>query len=100
MNRIHTLPIVLLLITASLLLAQEAPARFKFDFGPGKAAEGYTKVAADTVYTNETGFGFDFSTKPAGVDRGGDNSLRDGFVTGEQPFFFSVKVPEGNYRVT
>ncbi len=57
---------------------------FKFAFGPGPAAAGFTPVSADDAYSVEKGHGFDFGTKP-GID---------------VPFFFSVKVPEGNYRVT
>jgi lysophospholipase L1-like esterase len=76
-------------------------AEFKFDFGPGNAPDGYTSVAADTVYASERGHGFDFGSKPVGVERGGNNPLIDGLVTtAESPFFFSVKVPEGNYRIT
>ncbi len=76
-------------------------AEFKFDFGPGQAAPGFTSVQADKVYSVEQGYGFDFGSKPAGVARGGGDAMRDGFVTAaEPPFFFSVKVPEGNYRVT
>ncbi len=76
-------------------------AEFKFDFGPGKAVEGYTPVQADEVYSIEKGYGFDLGPKPVGIERGGADPRTDGFVTtAEAPFFFSVKVPEGNYRVT
>ncbi len=76
-------------------------AEFKFDFGPGQAREGFTPIAADVVYSSERGHGFDLASKPVGVDRGGTDPLRDGFVTtAEAPLFFSVKVPEGNYRIT
>ena len=76
-------------------------AEFKFDFGPGRAREGYTQISADTVYSSELGHGFDFGSKPVGVERGGADPLTDGFVTSfEPPVFFSVKVPEGNYRIT
>jgi lysophospholipase L1-like esterase len=69
---------------------------FKFAFGPGKAAAGYTPVPADEVYSIEKGHGFDLGPRPVGIQRGDD-----GFVTTtEAPFFFSVAVPEGNYRVT
>jgi lysophospholipase L1-like esterase len=75
-------------------------AEFRFDFG-GQAREGYTPVAADTVYSAERGHGFDFGSKPVAAVRGGEDPMRDGFVTTtESPFFFSVKVPEGNYKVT
>ena len=98
----------LLVLGTAALLAQPRPedkplpppppvhAEFKFDFGPGKAATAYTSVQADEVYSIEKGYGFDFGPKPVGVAQGDD-----GFVTAtEPPFFFSVKVPEGNYRVT
>jgi len=84
-------------------------AEFRFDFGPGKARDGYVQVAADTMYSSERGYGFDFGSKPVGVERSGSppesardrDPMTDGFVTtGEPPFFFSVKVPEGNYRCT
>jgi hypothetical protein len=59
-------------------------AEFKFDFGSGPAAPGATRVAGADVYSIEQGYGFDLGTKP----------------TADSPFFFSVKAPEGNYRVT
>jgi len=69
-------------------------------YGTGKAADGYTKVAPTAVYSKETGYGFDFGTTPTGVDRGGKDLLKADFVTSDKPFYFSVKVPEGNYLVT
>src|SRR5207253_2827410 len=33
-------------------------------------------------------------------DRGGKNALRSDFCTSNQPFYFSVTLPEGNYDVT
>src|SRR4051812_564202 len=57
---------------------------FNFEFGPGKAGSGVTAVADSDAYSSDKGYGYDLGTKP-GTD---------------VPFFFSVKVPEGNYRVT
>ena len=65
---------------------------FKFDVGPGAEHPGATRVTAATTYSPDLGYGFDFGCQPR------DESA--GFVTGEGPLFFSVKVPEGNYRVT
>ena len=104
----------ILMLGDSALLAQQPPqlppqpaasapaqTEFKFDFGPGRTPAGYTKVLPEEVYSSERGYGFDFGSKPVGVERGGPDALRDGFVTtSESPFFFSVKVPEGNYRIT
>ncbi|MFD2162127.1 rhamnogalacturonan acetylesterase [Paradesertivirga mongoliensis] len=71
----------------------------KFDFGTGKAAKGYIAVSPETIYSAEKGYGFDLGTKPEAIDRGGD-VLKGDFVSAETPFYFSVKVPEGNYKVT
>ena len=76
-------------------------AEFKFDFSPGPEPAGYVKVSPAEAYTIERGYGFDFGSRPEVVERGGADPLRDGFVTTTAaPFFFSVQVPEGNYRIT
>jgi lysophospholipase L1-like esterase len=93
-------------IASCLLLGpSQAPAApettsYKLDFGSGKVAPGYIQVLPTTVYSKETGFGFDLGTTPAAVDRGGDDALRGDFCTGDKPLYFSVALPEGNYRVT
>ncbi|MBC7916019.1 MAG: rhamnogalacturonan acetylesterase [Pyrinomonadaceae bacterium] len=71
----------------------------KFDLGTNKAHQDYTPVTPDMVYSAEKGYGFDMGTSPKAVDRGGD-LLKGDFVTSDKPFYFSVKVPEGNYKVT
>lgn len=78
-----------------------APFEARYDFGGGKARDGFVSVAPDAAYSPERGYGFDFGSKVVAFSRGGDDPLTDGGVTtSEAPFFFSVKVPEGNYRVT
>jgi lysophospholipase L1-like esterase len=76
---------------------QPAPG-FAFAFGPGAA--GYTEVHPDTVYTGQTGYGFDLGSKPRQIDRQGPDALHTHLVSSDKPFYFSVAVPEGNYRVT
>lgn len=77
------------------------PTTFKFDFGPGRAAPGFVRVSADDRYSAERGYGFDFGSQPVAIARGGPKPMTDGFITtSSPPFFFSVKVPEGNYKVT
>ena len=73
---------------------------FKFDFGSGKVAPGYIQVLPTTVYTKELGYGFEPGAQVTAVDRGGDDALRSDFITSDKPFYFSVALPEGNYRVT
>lgn len=75
-----------------------APLERRFDFGPGQAADGYIAVAADTAYASARGYGFESGAVIEGIDRGGD-ALQGDFCTGARPFFFSVDLPEGDYRV-
>ncbi len=72
----------------ALLMASGVGAQsFKFDFSTDKKVkEGYTKITAEDRYSDETGYGYDLQPSPDGK--------------GNAPFFFSVAVPDGNYRVT
>lgn len=75
-------------------LPPEAPVRveLKFDFGRGPARPGHTRVPAGTLYADELGYGFDFGSKSVDLERA--------VTTNGSLFFFSAKVPEGNYRIT
>ncbi len=77
----------------------DAPS-LKFDFGPGKVAPGYTQVLQTTTYNKELGYGFEPGSGVTCVDRGGKDALRSDLCSSDQPFFFSVALPEGNYNVT
>jgi lysophospholipase L1-like esterase len=82
----------LILVTAAFvspLLAGNGP--WKFDFGGGKPAPGFTAVAAGDRYDAAKGHGFDGVGTP--VDNGGH-------VTGKGGYFFSLALPEGCYEVT
>jgi lysophospholipase L1-like esterase len=67
-----------------------------FSFVPGASAAGAVSVAPDAVYSAAAGFGFEPGSKVTAVDRPG----KGGFITGDKPIYFSVALPEGNYRVT
>ena len=73
---------------------------FKFDFGPGKVAAGYTQVLANSIYSKELGYGFEPGAKVTCLDRGGKDALRSDLCASNQPFYFSVALPEGSYDVT
>lgn len=74
------------LLLATALLATNAwaqqPLRYSFD---GKPATGVVAVQADTTYSRERGYGFEPDDKRNAAG---------------QPYFFSVDLPEGNYRIT
>ncbi|WDF80430.1 rhamnogalacturonan acetylesterase [Mucilaginibacter sp. KACC 22773] len=82
------------------LLAQAAKTSFKFDFGSGKAADGYQKIGSDVQFDDNKGYGFDFDSKVTAVVRNPRKLLTGDYVTSDKPFYFSVNVPEGNYKVT
>ncbi|HZL57910.1 MAG TPA: rhamnogalacturonan acetylesterase [Bryobacteraceae bacterium] len=74
------LSLIWIVTTAGALAADGAA--LKFAFGSGEAPSGYTRVDPASAYTKEAGYGFENGS-------GSDN-----------PFYFSVAVPEGNYKVT
>ncbi len=72
------------LLTANSLFAQ-TKTDYKFDFSTSKVVKGYTQVLATDAFDVSKGYGFDFGTKNSNLNL---------------PFYFSVAVPEGNYKVT
>lgn len=76
-----------LLVTAALGAATEP---LRFSFGTTSDSAGATRVSPTTLYQTDTGFGFEPGGKPVAHDR---------CVTSDQPFLFSVRLAEGNYRV-
>ena len=65
---------------------------WKFDFSSGKSAPDAVQVPPGAAYSAAAGWGFDLGSAVTGLPAGG--------VTSRRPFFFSVALPEGNYRVT
>src|SRR5688572_23224056 len=88
--------LVLLLFFPLIMLAQ--PTSFRFDFGSGDAAKDYIRITPETTFNYQTGYGFDQGSVVESVDRGGD-ALTGDFITSNRPFYFSVKLPDGNYDV-
>jgi lysophospholipase L1-like esterase len=72
---------------------QAAPIDFKFDFSAGPAKPGYTRIAPSTIYADDPGYGYE----PGAQVTIGDNGNT---TTSDKPFFFSAKVPEGNFNIT
>ncbi len=68
------------------------PIVLKFVFGGDLADGTVTHVAPTSAYNSELGYGFE-----PGADV---QLLKPQGVVSAKPFLFSIKVPEGNYRVT
>lgn len=78
---------ILFLLCGLCMLAGATAQTYKFDFSTSKKTKaGYTKITPSVRYTDERGYGYDLIASP-------DSKSTD-------PFFFSVAVPDGNYRVT
>ncbi len=91
------------MVTVAALLAAfsmaEAAENYKFDFGEGPVATGYTQVKANTKYSDSQGYGFESGTVSS-VDRLWDDDLTTDFLTAKGDMVFSVALPQGNYEVT
>ena len=91
------------MVTVAALLAAfsmaEAAENYKFDFGDGPVAAGYTQVKANTKYSDSQGYGFESGTVSS-VDRLWDDDLTTDFLTAKGDMVFSVALPQGNYEVT
>jgi lysophospholipase L1-like esterase len=73
---------------------------WKFDFGSGPVAPGYTQVLPGSAYTAAIGYGLEPGANATAGNRGKPDALRQDFLTSDKPFLFSAAVPEGNYNVT
>jgi lysophospholipase L1-like esterase len=98
MNTIYKITFALLLLTSSLFAQTKTD--YNFAFGSGKKAKGYTKVLPSDAYSKEKGYGFDFDSKVVEGDRGGKDKVKGDLIKSDKPFYFSIAVPEGNYKIT
>ena len=64
---------------------------FQFNFGASQAGPGWIQVSPTNAYSDAIGYGF---------EPGADQTNTGGCVSSTNPFYFSVKLPEGNYRVS
>jgi lysophospholipase L1-like esterase len=82
----------LVFLTVQLSLAAAPTRSWHFSLGEASAADA-VRVAPGELYTAARGYGFEPGSAVTLADKGGG-------LTSERPFLFSVKVPEGSYRVT
>lgn len=89
--------VVAFILVSNAVAAQQGS--LKFDFGNTVPAKGYTAVTPQTIYSDATGYGFFKNDAIKSVTAAKKKNAADDFVTAQTPFFFSVKLPEGNYDV-
>src|SRR4030095_6837556 len=76
--------------------AQET--NFKFDFGTERNTPGYINIVPESKFSEGLGYGFSYGTNLTAIARGGD-ALQGDYITSSSPFYFSVRLTEGNYDV-
>ena len=76
-----------MLLAASALAAEAQPWSFRFATDKKVRLPEATQVLTTDRYSASTDYGFDFVASPTSTDA-------------PTPFFFSLRVPDGNYRVT
>jgi len=72
----------------------------KFDFGSGEVKPGYIAVTASSIYKPGEKFGIVSEQPVSAENRTGKNKLTSDFITSDHPYYFNVRVPEGQYRIT
>jgi lysophospholipase L1-like esterase len=78
------------LILAAVSATGWAQTDLKYSFGSGQAP-GWTQVPPTAVYSDAAGFGY---------EPGASTVAGKAATSSTSPFYFSVKLPEGNYKVT
>lgn len=73
---------------------------WKFDFGSGPVATGYSAVTPEARYSPESGFGFEGEAQLASYNGDGPDALKRDGVASNAPFLFSASLLEGFYDVT
>jgi len=91
----YILIVTLTILYTAVCLAKDNQVVSRFDFGSGKVQKGWTQVAATSVYSNEKGFGI----IPSGEVIENKSDSKTHFISSQKPFYFSVNLPEGHYKV-
>ncbi len=101
MNKLNKLAAAVVALLAMSSAARAQKTDFKFEFGSGtKVKDGYTAITPASAYSKEAGYGFEPGSTAQVVDNGGKDPFKASNLTSDKPFYFSVDVPEGNYKVT
>lgn len=94
--------VVFVTILGILATAQAQKTKYKFDFGAGSVAKGYTRIIPTDSFTEALGYGFDFGTDSGlqNVLTNGKDALKSDGISTNSAFYFSMRVPEGNYKIS
>jgi lysophospholipase L1-like esterase len=78
-------------IPFAVTVGAKEPTAYQFSFGTAQPPPGQIQILSANTYSTSAGYGF---------EPGGQVIAGNDFVTGINPFYFSIRLPEGNYRIT
>lgn len=96
LNSNYRILLVFLLLSSSAL----AQNKYSFNLGTVKPSSSSIAISKNVLYSEQKGYGF---LSIDSLFTGGDTlsaKIGDSYIGSHKPFFFSVKIPEGNYNVT
>jgi len=82
----YALATLFMVLACMQLVAQT----YRFNFAQRMIRRTFTNVTPGDIYSPERGYGFEFSQELIAAPD---------YITSSKPFYFSVKLPEGNYHV-
>jgi lysophospholipase L1-like esterase len=82
-----------------LYMPINAQTNYRFSFGNGELVKGYIAITPSTRFNNAVGYGFDQGSVVEAVQNDHNHLLTSAYITSPKPFYFSVKLPEGNYDI-
>ena len=71
----------------------------RFDFGNGPLEKNFIQINAGDVYSAESPYGIIPDGEVEAGQIAGNNVLTDDYLISARPFYFTVKVPEGRYKI-
>lgn len=83
-----------------VMLKNAEETRLMFNFGSGDQSGNSIGVSSGQIYNKGDGFGFDLWTNPEVEYTGKEDGFKKNGLASENPFYFSVRLPEGNYEVS
>lgn len=85
----------LVLISTVAVISQP----YKFDFGSGEVASGYTKITPQTKFSSSQGYGIE-KGDVSSVTSDESDKLKGDYLTATNEMYFTIAVPQGNYDLT
>ncbi|MFC5283098.1 rhamnogalacturonan acetylesterase [Pedobacter alpinus] len=94
-NIINLFVLVVLFISQSVFAQQSIRPSYHFVFGKQKRVKNAIIINDKSIYNDAKGYGFDFNTMPNFIKK----SMNGPLISADKAFYFSTKIPEGNYQV-